>query len=59
MLIQRGLMILVVGELSLGAARARKGDFGFAFHGKEMMVAELVVVLKERVGSNFLMTNGS
>ena len=59
MLTQRGLMILVVGLPSSGATRARKGDFGFAFHDEEVVVAELMVVLKDRVGSNFLITNGS
>ena len=52
-------MILVVGVPSPGAARAREGDFGFAFHDEEVVVAELMVVLKDRVGSNFLITNGS
>ena len=59
MLIQRGLMILVVEGPSPGAARARKGDFGFAAHDVGVVVAEVVVVLKDMVGSNFLITNGS
>ena len=51
-------MILVVGVPSVDATCAREGDFGFAFHGGEVMVVELVVVLKGRVRSNFVITNG-